>query len=105
MVKTKPTKNEVPEMDERTKQKFEDLKRKYFWQQKRKEIGFAFIILGLCLLFVFIVMPLIGLVIASVNHGMIKWMEGFSWLGLGVLLSSLAFVLLTLYMRNTRYPK
>jgi len=31
--------------------------------------------------------------------------KGFSWLGLGVLLSSLAFVLLTLYMRNTRYPK
>jgi hypothetical protein len=31
--------------------------------------------------------------------------DGFSWLGLGVLLSSVAFVVLTLYMKNTRFPK
>ena len=34
MVTTKPTKNEVPVMDERTKQKFDELKQRYFWEQK-----------------------------------------------------------------------
>ena len=31
--------------------------------------------------------------------------DGFSWLGLAVVLSSVAFVALTLYVKNTRFPK
>ena len=31
--------------------------------------------------------------------------SGFTWLGLGVSLSTLAFVLMSLYLRNTRFSK
>ena len=31
--------------------------------------------------------------------------DGFSWLGLGVILSAIAFVALTLYMKNTVFKK
>jgi hypothetical protein len=65
MVQTKPIKNDNPLMDERTKAHFEELKNRYFWEQKRKEIGFVltitlYVILGM-LTFAFIILPIIGL--------------------------------------------
>ena len=38
-------------------------------------------------------------------NGMNIMNDGFSWLGLGVLLCTLAFVLLSVYLRNTRFSK
>ena len=47
---------------------------------------------------------MIAIALVTVNTVNCMNDSGFSWLGLGVLLSGLAFVALTLYMRNTRFP-
>jgi hypothetical protein len=75
MVQTKPTKNEVPVMDERTKQKFEELKRRYFWQQKRREVGFGILIILLITLTISVIMPLIGLAVVHINPSIIDYMN------------------------------
>jgi len=70
MVQTKSINNE---MDERTKAHFEELKNQYFWEQKRKEIGFLLTIvlgtlIGLTILtiLIFMILPIIGMITNTV---------------------------------------